>query len=253
VKAAARPGVLAFDLDGTLLDDADQPAPGIVAALRDLATAGVLLVPCTGRPLLGALRAAAALEAAPSAFVAYHGALVTDAATGRWLRHLSLPPGLAARLATQAVGDGLDVSLYVGDERVDLGRGDSPALPANGPGVTRLVLAGASLRVSTSMGLLGEARACGLRLEPVRPGVVVVLPGAADKGEGLRLAVAHLGADPARVVACGDTTNDVTLLRTAAHGIAVGDAPPELRRVAGLTVPQDGLAEALRDAFARLS
>jgi hydroxymethylpyrimidine pyrophosphatase-like HAD family hydrolase len=78
------------------------------------------------------------------------------------------------------------------------------------------------------------------------------LPGAADKGEGLRLAAAHLGADPARVVACGDSTNDITLLLVAAHGIAVGDAPPQLRRVAELTVPQDELAGALRRMFALL-
>jgi hydroxymethylpyrimidine pyrophosphatase-like HAD family hydrolase len=252
VNASAPAGVLAFDLDGTVLDAAGQPASGIIDALRDLAASGVLLVPCTGRPLHGAVRAATALEAAPAAFVAYHGALVTDPATGRWLRHLSLPPDLTARLAGRALEDGLEVSLYVGDERVDLAPGDSTALPAGSPGVTRLVLAGAPARVVTSMPLLDEARACGLRLDPVRPGVVVVLPGAADKGEGLRLAAAHLGADPARVVACGDSTNDITLLLDAAHGIAVGDAPPQLRRIAELTVPQDELAGALRHMFARL-
>ena len=252
MSAAERPGVLAFDLDGTLLDAVGEPAPGIVEALHDLTASGVLLVPCTGRPLRGALRAAALLEASPAACVAYHGALVTDVATGRWLRHLSLPAGLTARLARRALDDGLDVSLYVGDERVDLTPRDSASPPEGSPGVTRLVLAGEPSRVTTSMSLLAEARASGLRLEPVQPGVVVVLPGAADKGDGLRLVVGHLGADPFRAVACGDTTNDITLLLAAAHGIAVGDAPPELSRVADVTVAQEELAGTLRAVFARL-
>ena len=249
----AGPALLAADLDGTVLDAAGVPAPGVVEALRDLAASGVLLVPCTGRPLQGAWQAMTALAAAPAACVAYHGALVTDATTGDWLRHLALPPKVIARLARRALGDGEKVTLYVGDERFDLGPGDAPETPAGSRGVTRLVIAGEPARVATSMELLDEARACGLRLEPVRPGVVVVLPGAADKGDGLRLAVAHLGADPSRVVACGDATNDVSLLLAAAHGIAVGDAPEGLRRVAELTVPQDGLAGALRAVFARLS
>jgi hydroxymethylpyrimidine pyrophosphatase-like HAD family hydrolase len=252
MSAARRPGVLAFDLDGTLLDVAGAPAPGIVETLRDLVSARILLVPCTGRPLQGAVKAASALEVRPAAYVAYHGALVTDAATGLWLRHLSLPVELATRLALRALDGDLDVSLYVGDERVDLAPGDSASMPAGSPGVTRLVLAGEPSRVTTAMPLLDEARASGLRLEPVRPGVVVVLPRAADKGDGLRLVVGHLGADPARVVACGDTINDITLLLAAVHGIAVGDAPPELSRVADLTVAQEELAGTLRAVFARL-
>lgn len=250
--AGASPGVLAFDLDGTLLDASGSPAPDVVEALGELHAAGILLVPCTGRPLHSALTAAATLGVSPAACVAYHGALVTDAVTGRWLRHLSLPRAATTDLVRRALEGGLLVSLYVGDERVDLEPGDAPTPLGGSPGVTRIVLSGAASQATPSSPLLAGARDAGLRLEPVRPGIVVVLPGGADKGEGLRLVVGHLRADPARTVACGDTTGDVSLLRAAACGIAVGDAPAELLEVADLTVTQQQLAATLRSVFARL-
>jgi hydroxymethylpyrimidine pyrophosphatase-like HAD family hydrolase len=251
VTTAAPAAILAFDLDGTLFDARGEAAPGIVHALRDLAHAGVGLVPCTGRPLHGALKAAATLDVAPAACVAYHGAVVVDLLSGEWIRHLSLPDELATRLVRDVLAAGLDVSLYVGDERLDLDAGWLP--PSGGiAGVTRLVLAGDPLHVSSGMPPLDEARRTGLRIEHVRPGVVVVLPGGADKGDGLRLVAEHLAVPPARIVACGDTVNDITLLLAAGHAVAVGEAAPELRRVAGVTVAQAQLAATLRALFARL-
>jgi len=250
------PAILAFDIDGTVLGTDDRPGPGIGDALRDLAAAGVSLVPATGRPLHGALKATIALGVAPVACVAYHGALVVDFMSGEWLRHLTLPPDLAAGLARDALAAGLAVSLYIGDERFDPAPGWAPPSAA-GPapavaGVTRLVLAGDPLRVTPAAPELAGVRAAGLRLELVRPGVVVVLPAGADKGDGLRLVAAHLGVPAARTVACGDDLHDVTLLRAAGLGLAVGDAHSDLRAVARTTVPQDGLAAALRAAFARV-
>lgn len=309
-RKLAEPAILAFDIDGTVLDADDRPVPGIARVLRELAAAGVLLVPCTGRPLHGALRAAGALDVSPAACVAYHGALVVDLQSGERLRHLTMPDGLAARTALAGLAAGLEVSLYVDDERLDLPPGWSPgervlpgrvsggpppcddapdarapgrapaaraadatasadptesrAGPARIPparphpassgvaGVTRLVVAGDPGRVTPVLPELGEARRAGMRIDQVRPGVVVVLPGAADKGEGLRLVAAHFGVPLRRAVAAGDDLDDITLLLTAGRAVAVGDAGPALRAVAGATVTQGDLATALRGLFTRL-
>ena len=268
--APVAPAILAFDIDGTVLGADDRPVPGIGDALRELGAAGVRLVPATGRPLHRALAAAAELGVAPAACIAYHGALVVDLVGGEWLRHLALPEELAAGLAGRCLAAGLDVSLYVGDERRDLSPGAAPdrgAAAAAGArlgiagdgglelrvaGVTRLVVAGDPARVTPALPELAGAAAAGLRVEPVRPGVVVALPGGADKGEGLRLVAAHLAVPRDRVVACGDAANDVSLLRAAGTGIAVGDAPPALRSAAAATVAREDLPAALRAAFARL-
>jgi 5-amino-6-(5-phospho-D-ribitylamino)uracil phosphatase len=289
---APAPAILAFDLDGTVLDGRDEAAPGIVRTLHDLAAAGVRLVPCTGRPLHRALKAAAALAVSPAACVAYHGALVVDLLSGERLRQLSLPGELASGLAASGLAAGLEVSLYIDDERLDLAPGWAPPVcpapavpgvppvpdvlpasdtraapparrasgtpapadtpPGGSPGVTRLVVSGDPLSVTPAMALLAGARRAGLRVEHVRPGVVVVLPPGADKGDGLRLVADRFGVTSGRVVACGDDANDITLLLAAGHAIAVGDAQPLLRAVADVTVAQAGLAAALRDMFARL-
>lgn len=255
------PALLGFDIDGTVLGAGDRPAPGIAAALRELAAAGVLLVPVTGRPLRGALAVTAALEVEPAACVAYHGALVADLRSGERLRHLTLPDDLVAELAILGLAAGSEVSLYVGDERLDLppdwtppSRG-GPGTGDAGPracGVTRLVLAGAAARVTPALPELAGARRAGLRIEAVRPGVVAVLPPGADKGDGLSLVAAHLRVPHGRVVACGDDLNDITLLLAAGCAVAVGDPHPALRAVAWAVVTQDGLAGVLRDTFISL-
>ena len=50
----------------------------------------------------------------------YHGALVVDATTGEGLRHLTIPMAAATGIVREAVGLGLSVTLYEGDDRREL-------------------------------------------------------------------------------------------------------------------------------------
>lgn len=79
-----------------------------------------------------------------------------------------------------------------------------------------------------------EAGAWAAHLRATRPHLVVtggldpspnevdVTAPSTDKGTVLRRITAHLGVDPARVVAFGDSDNDAPLLREAAFGVQVG-------------------------------
>ena len=246
--------LLACDLDGTLLTAAGMPAPGIVEALADLSAPGARLVVCTGRPLYGAVKAVAVLRADPIAYVCYHGALVIDATTGEWLRRLTIPSDAASGIVRQAQALGLSVTLYDGDERRELAPaacGAALDLPAS-RGVTRLVLAGDAAGVAAALPALAASWSRGTRLERAAGGTVAILPAAADKGAGLRLVAARLGVPGERIISCGDSPADESLLRTAAVSIAVGDAPASLRAAAQLVVSQDGLAETLRRAVESL-
>ena len=241
--------LLACDLDGTLLTADGWPAPGIVEALAALGARGARLVVCTGRPLHGAMKVATTLRADPLAYVCYHGALVVDATTGEWLRHLMIPMAAATGIVREAGGLGLSVTLYEGDDRREL---DSAALIASldlsAAGITRIVLTGDPARVTASYPGLAATWGPGLRMEHAGDGIVDVLHGGADKGDALRLVAAHLGVPGERIVACGDAATDESLLLAAALRIAVGDAPAALRAAAQLVVSQDSLAETLRRA-----
>ncbi|MEN0019481.1 MAG: HAD hydrolase family protein [Planctomycetota bacterium] len=54
----------------------------------------------------------------------------------------------------------------------------------------------------------------------------------AHKWHGLRRLCAHLGLDASRVAAIGDQMNDLPMLQHAALGVAMGNAPDEVKAVA---------------------
>lgn len=243
--------LLACDLDGTLLTAEGSPAPGIVEALASLEARGARLVVCTGRPLHSAAKAVAVLHADPVAYVCYHGALVVDATTGEWLRHLIIPVQTVGGIVREAHGLGLSVTLYGGDARRELGPAASVGTldPAALAGITRVVLAGEPAGVAVALPALIASSGRTTRVERGGEGTVAILPASADKGEGLKLVAARLAVPLSRVVACGDSAADESLLRTAGASIAVGDPPASLRSAAQLVVSQERFAEALRRAL----
>lgn len=71
----------------------------------------------------------------------------------------------------------------------------------------------------------------------------------ADKGEGIRTLVTHLGLDLKRTMAFGDGGNDISMIKTAGIGVAMGNALASLKQVADYvttSVDDDGVLFALR-------
>lgn len=63
-----------------------------------------------------------------------------------------------------------------------------------------------------------------------------VLPPGVSKGPSLRRLVAHLGVEPGRVLAAGDTLNDLSMLQAGLPAVAVGGSEPALiAQLAGLS------------------
>ncbi|MBO5060543.1 MAG: HAD family phosphatase [Clostridia bacterium] len=61
-----------------------------------------------------------------------------------------------------------------------------------------------------------------------------ILPKGARKGTGLERLVQLIGADKNRVIAVGDNENDISMIKTAAFGIAVANAAESLREIADM-------------------
>ena len=71
-----------------------------------------------------------------------------------------------------------------------------------------------------------------------------------DKATGVFRVGKTLGVEPANMVAAGDSYNDLPMLEACGFSIAMGNAPEEVRAVAGFvapTVEEDGLAVAIND------
>ena len=234
--------VVACDLDGTVLEGDGSPAPGVGEALAELVDAGAAFVVCTGRPLRSARRATEALGVDAAGFACYHGALVV-AGSGEAIRHLPLPRDAARAVAGAAVRQGLGVTVYDVDEPRELDAG-----PEHEPGddVSRLVLHGEAATAAQVFAGLRREWGGRLRIEQIRPGFVGVFHRAADKGAALRLLAGRLGVPPGRVAACGDSSQDESMLAAAAVRIAVGGRPHVLERLPGVVVTSRArLAETL--------
>ncbi len=70
----------------------------------------------------------------------------------------------------------------------------------------------------------------------------------ATKGEGLLTICKHLGVDPACAMALGDSGNDVPMLRAAGFGVAMGNAPDDVKAAAKAVTrsnTEDGAAIAI--------
>ena len=71
----------------------------------------------------------------------------------------------------------------------------------------------------------------------------------ADKGEGIRNLVSHLGLDFQYTIAFGDGGNDSSMIKAAGIGVAMGNALESLKKEADYTttsVDNDGVLNALR-------
>lgn len=81
-------------------------------------------------------------------------------------------------------------------------------------------------------------------------------PEGVSKASALEQVRRRLGLQPHGTVAVGDQRNDLEMLRWAAYGVAMGQAPEEVRRVADHTtapVEEDGLAHVLEGLLARIA
>ncbi|KAG5176139.1 HAD-like domain-containing protein [Tribonema minus] len=80
------------------------------------------------------------------------------------------------------------------------------------------------------------------------PHMLEVLPLGASKGIGVAKLLAHMGFKVENLMAMGDAENDIEMLKMAAVSVAMGNADPEVKKVARFVAPtnaQEGAAVAL--------
>ena len=257
-----RPGLVACDLDGTLLGPDLVFAESTRAGVTALRTAGVTVVICTGRMLSSAGPRAAELGIRSGPIVCYGGALVADLESGEWLRHVPIEGDAAAALLRFARRRGLHVNAYVDDAlyvedddewtRWTTGYAKVDAtlvgdlLPVVRRGPTKLVIA-AEPHVAAAVAPEVSRRFAGaLRAATSLPHFVEINAVGVTKAATLEwLRAERLCVSPERTVACGDGLNDVDMLEWAAVGVAMAEGAEGARGVAQVVVARAGLGDFL--------
>ncbi|KAA2257088.1 HAD family phosphatase [Solihabitans fulvus] len=268
-----RPGLVASDVDGTLITPLDRVTDRTAAVLGRVMASGTPFVLVTGRPPRWVPSVAEAAGTDGYAVCA-NGAVLYDIGADRVLWQRGLAPTLLADLARE-----LDLALpgcAVATERVGTSALDHtvrqfvaetayhhPWGDGDHTEVTRgEVLGHTAVKLLVRHGEMTSA-AMAVAAEAVfgdavdvtfssNSGLLEISARGVTKATGLAEVAQRAGVDAAEVVAFGDMPNDVPMLRWAGHGVAMANAHQAALAVADeVTAPnsEDGVALVLERWF----
>lgn len=245
--------LFAFDLDKTLVTNdyrLPERTPGVMRALRD---AGHAVTVLTGRPLGSARPFLDALGVA-GPYSVNHGAQVMDEG-GRVVRRTRLlAADVRAVLAPWTAHPTVEFSCVVDDQlfvkdpadrRWHWAHTESRVVsrfdPTQGTDADKVVFAAET----TTLEIVEHVAATAPLAERYLwgDGFLEVVAAGGDKGTGLAFIASRLGFARHEVVAFGDGLNDVSMVRWAGRGVAVGpDAHPDTIAVSDerVAAPEEG-------------
>lgn len=269
-SSTAQIELLVLDIDGTIAGKSNQVSYRLKEAVKAAQSQGVRVGIATGRMYKSALRFHREIGA-DVPIVAYQGAWIQDPTTGKIHRHSPVPidtarelidyfeqPQLFDRLSVHVYRDDClyvrkidaDTELYIGRSGIgvtpigDLRSAliDSPTkILAMSEDIALIQELLTDLRQRYSPAELHVTTSVPIFLETTQSGI--------DKGSAIDyVATELLGITAANVLAIGDNYNDVEMLGYAGIGVAMGNAPNDVRAVADWVAPDidaDGAAVAI--------
>lgn len=260
--------LLALDVDGTVAGNDRQVSSVVRAAVAAAQARGVSVTLATGREFRSAQRFARDLGLS-TPLICSQGAVIKDCVTLDVLQHVPLSGTLAAEAITMLHDTGVCVIANIDDKLyiVEDGPGFANFARRWGtPNPEHVVVAPNLAAVTretppTKVMFFGDpsivdrefARISdhfGEALAFVRSDVTVgemIAPGL-SKGIALATVADRLGVERDHVIAIGDEENDVPMLQWAGLGLAMGNAPDAVKRMADAVIPsvdEDGVAWAI--------
>lgn len=264
--------LVAFDLDGTMLDSKKQVSSRNLAAVKACADCGIYVVPATGRTIIGIPEEIKTLPGVRYA-ITLNGGMVLDLEDSSIIREQRLKKDVAVEILELVSQYHVIYDAYINNigisearffyhldefklskemqELVKITRTvvpdikeyvkESPVLPE------KINLYFGDMEVREKIRELVNARGDVIVSSSMWNNLEINAMGA-TKGEGLSHLAAYLGLRMEETMACGDGENDFNMIQMAGIGVAMGNAEEQLKQLADhvtATNDEDGVALAI--------
>lgn len=254
---------IAIDLDDTLLRSDLTISPEDKSAIRRAIKEGIKVLLASGR-MVQSMRPYVRELGLDVPVIAYNGAIIQEAISGKILYHRPVPPEEARRLVPIFREAGIHLNAYINDELYMDELTEWGQKYAANAGVTphpvgdlcryleepshKLLAVGEAERIDWIQERLRNEFGDRLQFVKSKPTYLEILAPEVSKGAALRELAAGWGLNRNEVMAIGDAPNDVSMVAWAGAGVAIGNGVPEVKEKAVLVVADhdhNGVAEAL--------
>jgi HAD superfamily hydrolase (TIGR01484 family) len=253
------PRLVALDVDGTLVDNANSMSAAVHDVVRALRDKGTDMVITTGRAIPGVMSTVEKLGLTDGIAIASNGAVVFSYDPPVVLHSVTFDASAAvalilekvpdAMVAVEEIGVGYRVNKHfpegeIGGQITLQSVGELVAHP-----VSRVIIRAPEHTAEEFGVIVHELGLTGTSYYIGYSAWVDLAPEGVSKASGLEYVCARLGIEASDVLAVGDGHNDYEMLEWAGRGVAMGQAPDRVQRIADHvtgTIEEDGLAQELQ-------
>lgn len=262
---------LVLDIDGTLTNSAKEITPATKCAIQNLMKRGQKVILASGRPTPGMRRYEEELELDRYGgyLLSFNGARIVDCRTGEIVYQRVLPLTLLPGLFHFAKKNGCGLITYLGNEVISAFPIDKyveieariNGLPVRKvPNFTEFVDFDINKCLMTADPEKAELLEKELQekygnmasIYRSEPYFIEIMPRDVDKASSLDKMLPAIGVKRENTVCCGDGFNDISMIRYAGVGVAMGNAQQAVKESADYitaTNDEDGLIQVIEKFF----